>query len=45
MLAAMLAIAETETNFRPRDEDGGYCGEYGSDCYYVLDFCSSDGVD
>ena len=33
-IAYILATAETETNFRPRDEDGGYCGEYGPDCFY-----------
>lgn len=33
-IAYILATAETETNFRPRDEDGGYCGEYDSGCYY-----------
>lgn len=33
-LAYILATAETETNFRPRNEDGGYCGEYGPGCYY-----------
>ena len=31
-LHAMLVIPDTETNFRPRDEDVGYCGEYDSDC-------------
>jgi hypothetical protein len=33
-IAYILATAETETNFRPRNEDGGYCGEYGPGCYY-----------
>lgn len=33
-IAYILATADTETNFRPRDEDGGYCGEYGPGCYY-----------
>jgi len=33
-IAYILATAETETNFRPRNEDGGYCGEYGPGCYF-----------
>lgn len=33
-IAYIIATVQTETNFRPRDEDGGYCGQYGPGCFY-----------
>ncbi|WP_242050597.1 hypothetical protein [Oculatella sp. FACHB-28] len=33
-IAYILATVQAETNFHARDEEGGYCGRYGSGCFY-----------
>lgn len=32
--AYVLATVQAESNFHSRDEDGGYCGQYGPGCFY-----------
>ena len=33
-IAYILATVQAETNFHARNEDGGYCDQYGSGCFY-----------
>jgi hypothetical protein len=33
-IAYILATVQAETNFHARNEEGGYCGRYGSGCFF-----------